>query len=101
MILKNLTFAAALVAASALTAYAQSDSSNPAQAPSQGAASTPGGTAKPDSPGPAANMPGHTSKPNNADPAQNSSTPAQAPTTGAGARNHPDLRPGMASPPRD
>ena len=93
MIAKKLTLAAALVAASALTAYAQTNSSNPSQAPSSGAAASPGDTARPDSPGPTANMPARSDP---VDPSQNSSHPSQAPTTGSttGALHHQDLRPG-------
>ena len=92
MISKKLTLAAALLAASTLTGYAQTNSSNPAQAPSTGAAESPGGTARPDNPGPAANMPGQSDPVTEGD---NSSHPSQAPTTGAttGAMHHQDLRP--------
>jgi hypothetical protein len=98
MISRKLTLAAALVAASTLTAYAQTNSSNPTQAPSSGAAASPGDTARPDSPGPAANVPGQ-SQP--VDETQNSSHPSQAPTTGSttGALHHQDTRPGMPSQP--
>jgi hypothetical protein len=93
MISGKLTLAAALVAASTLTAYAQTNSSNPTQAPSAGAASSPGDTARPDSSGSTANVPG-VSDP--VDPSQNSSHPSQAPTNGSttGAMHHQDLRPG-------
>src|SRR5947208_371735 len=93
MLIKKLTLAAALVAATALTASAQTNSSNPTQAPSTGAATNPAGTASPDNPGPAANMPGNPSRPNAANPSQNSSVPSQAPTTGQGQQHHPDARP--------
>ena len=94
MISRKLTLAAALLAASTLTGYAQ-NTSNPTQAPSTGAAESPGGTARPDNPGPTANRPGETAPPTVGD---NSSHPSGAPTTGAttGAMHHQDLRPGTA-----
>lgn len=97
MISRKLTLAAALVAASTLTAYAQTDSSNPTQAPSTGATESPGGTARPDNPGPTAKVPG---KSDPVTTGENSSHPSQAPTTGAanGAMHHQDLRPGASGP---
>jgi hypothetical protein len=94
MISRKLTLAAALLAASTLTGYAQ-NTSNPTQAPSTGAAESPGGTARPDNPGPAAKTPAESAPPT---VGENSSHPSGAPTTGAttGAMHHQDLRPGTA-----
>lgn len=91
MIAKKLTLAAALLAVSTLTGYAQTNSSNPTQAPSLGAGESPGGTGRTDNPGPTANMPGKTAPPT---AEENSSHPSQAPTTGE--THHQDLRPGTA-----
>src|SRR5436190_1908104 len=79
MLNRKILLAAAIVAVFPLAAGAQTNSSNPTQAPVTGAA---GADAKTEAPGANAKMPGAAKQPT---PAQNSSNTTQAPVTGGGA----------------
>jgi hypothetical protein len=89
MLNRKIMLAAAVVAVFPLAAGAQTNSSNPTQAPVTGGAPPTAG-AKTEAPGPNANAPGAAKQPT---PAQNSSNTTQAPVTGA--------NPGAAAKPED